>query len=172
MTRTPRRTLDDTQALDRIHGLLTGREWSGSDDLEAIAEIVGDTGRVIASPVDHCRFCAITNGDHHAGDDDANRRHIPGCPNLDNAWDVFDTAEYGPVIQRCDSENRLDSDAEAFEVACLFLARLVNAVYAGDDGPIASTARAILRAAPELAPTWAQDARDPARADNATRAER
>lgn len=39
----------DSEALDRIHKLLDGREWS-ADTLDAIADVVRSTGRVIREP--------------------------------------------------------------------------------------------------------------------------
>jgi len=48
MTR-PYWSVNDTEALDQIHGIMSGKEWS-SETLEAIAEVVESTGRLIAEP--------------------------------------------------------------------------------------------------------------------------
>ncbi|MBI2216352.1 MAG: hypothetical protein HYU51_03550 [Candidatus Rokubacteria bacterium] len=46
------RRITDSEAMRRIHRILDGREWSGADDLEAVAEVVRATGREIRPPVD------------------------------------------------------------------------------------------------------------------------
>lgn len=40
----------DVEALNKIHALLSGRSWSGADDLQEIAEILVSTGREIEPP--------------------------------------------------------------------------------------------------------------------------
>jgi hypothetical protein len=42
--------ITDGQALKAIAGLLDGREWSGADDLQALAAIVRRAGRQVRSP--------------------------------------------------------------------------------------------------------------------------
>jgi len=43
-----RRAVSDSQAMDSIHAILDGEEWS-SDHLDAIAEVLVSTGRTIRS---------------------------------------------------------------------------------------------------------------------------
>ena len=43
------RPLDESSALDSIHAVLDGREWS-SEDLETVARIVEATGREVNPP--------------------------------------------------------------------------------------------------------------------------
>jgi hypothetical protein len=46
------RRITDSEAMRRIQLVLDGREWSGADDLETIAEVVRATGREIRPPVE------------------------------------------------------------------------------------------------------------------------
>ncbi len=46
------RRITDSEAIRRINLVLDGREWSGADDLEGIAEVIRATGREIRLPVE------------------------------------------------------------------------------------------------------------------------
>jgi hypothetical protein len=53
--------MDDTEAMNAIHALMDGTEWS-ADTLEEIADVVLATGRTITDPneVTLDRFSAVT----------------------------------------------------------------------------------------------------------------
>lgn len=41
------RRISDTEAIEAIHRLLSGREWSGADDMQEIAILIQETGREV-----------------------------------------------------------------------------------------------------------------------------
>ncbi len=50
--RKERQLTSDKVALDVIARLLDGTEWNGADTLDAIAELLRDTGRKVRDPAD------------------------------------------------------------------------------------------------------------------------
>lgn len=68
---TPFEGLNDIVAMQKIQAIMNGTEWS-ADTLEAIAEVVRQTGRVIASPDDtgpRCPTCGTDDFDFLVNDD-------------------------------------------------------------------------------------------------------
>jgi hypothetical protein len=63
--------------------VLDGREWSGADDLEAIAEVVRATGREIRQPVEDEqadageRLCCDECGESFNVDESGSETHCP-----------------------------------------------------------------------------------------------
>lgn len=73
----------DHTAVTKIHQVLDGREWSGADDLEAIAEILTRTGRTIRPPEPE-----------PAEEDDGERLECEQCGESFNAQETTCEAEY------------------------------------------------------------------------------
>jgi hypothetical protein len=77
------RRITDSVAMRKIHLVLDGREWSGADDLEAIADVVRATGREIRPPVedeqadDGERLCCEECGESFNVTESGSETHCP-----------------------------------------------------------------------------------------------
>lgn len=106
------RALSDAKVLQRIHRIMDGTEWD-ADTLEAIAEVLRESGRTITEPefIEHDREKLITLLREDFTNDIVANGSIALNPILNEGFEGLENMPYSQLLDLATDANLLDRDA-------------------------------------------------------------